>query len=61
MINRPNMQIDGLHEPEGAFHQGQRFVAAYGCGVVELLAGQAGAHDIDAIGGGLGVDRGAVA
>ncbi len=58
MIDRPNVQIDGLDAAKGAFHEGEGFVAAYRRRIVEGLNRQAGAYDIDAIGRRLGGNLG---
>src|SRR5271165_5606518 len=56
VIDRPDLEIDGLDAAEGALHQAEGFVAAHRGGVVERSGGQAGAHDIDAVEGRLGGD-----
>jgi hypothetical protein len=57
VTHRADLEIDGLDAAEGALHPGQGFVAAHGGRVVHDLEAEAGAHDIDAIRGGLGFDR----
>ena len=61
VIDRPDLEIDGLDAAERPLHQGEGFVAAHRGRVVERLGGQAGAHDVDAIDGGLGGDLGGLA
>ena len=56
VIDRPDLEIDGLEAAEGALHQAQGFVAAHGGGVVERVGRQAGAHDVEAVEGRLGGD-----
>ena len=39
VVDRPDIQIDGLDAAERTLHPGQGFVAAHGIGVVEGLDG----------------------
>ena len=56
VVDWPDVQIDRLDAAEGALHLAERFVAAYGCRVVQHVGRQAGAHYIYAIGGSFGGD-----
>src|SRR5882672_1292453 len=49
VIDRPDLEIDGLDAAEGALHQAKGFVAAHRGGVVESGGGQAGTHDVEAV------------
>jgi hypothetical protein len=53
VMHRADLQIDCNERP---FDQGEGFVAAHGCCVVEGGSRQTGAHDVDAVGGRLGSD-----
>src|SRR5678816_1994033 len=46
VIDRPHVQINGLDAAEGALDLAERFVAAYGCRIVQHVGRQAGAHYI---------------
>ena len=49
MIDRPDLEIDGLEAAESALHQAEGFVTAHGSRVVENGGGQAGTHDVEAV------------
>ena len=50
MIDRPDIQIDGLDAAERTLHPAQGFVATYCISITKRRLGQAGAHDIEPIG-----------
>src|ERR1700712_5855959 len=54
VVDRPNIQIDGLDAAKRALYPAQGFVATYCTSVTERRLGQAGAHDIEPVGGRLG-------
>jgi len=56
VMDRPDLEIDGLDAAEGPFHSGERFVAAHRAGIIKGFRRQAGAHDIEAVGCGFGGD-----
>jgi hypothetical protein len=49
VIDRPDLEIDGLDAAESALHQAEGFVAAHGSRVVENGGGQADTHDVEAV------------
>ena len=50
VMDGPDLQIDRFDAAKSPFHQGQGFIAAHRRRVVERVCGQAGAHDIEAVG-----------
>ena len=56
MMDRPDLEIDGLDASKGAFDLGEIFVGPDGRGGVERLGLEVGAQHIDAIERGFGVD-----
>src|SRR5208283_391798 len=61
VVDRPDMEVDGLDRPDGVLDQTQGFVAFDGFAVVERGFGQAGAHGVEAVEGGLLGDLGGLA
>ena len=57
VVDRPDLEVDRLHAAERPFDKGERLVGADGTGIVEGRDGQAGAHHVEAVEGGLGGDR----
>src|SRR5665647_3465278 len=56
VVDRAQIQVDGLHRPEVAFYPGQALVGRHDLGGIHLLGGHCGADDVDPVHGGLGVD-----
>ena len=61
VVDRADMEVDGLDRADGPLDQAEGFVAPDRGGVVERGGGQAGAHDVEPVEGGLGGDLGASA
>ncbi len=55
--DRPHVQIDRLDRTEGALDMGQALVGRHRGIGIELRGGQAGAHHVQAVQRGLGLDR----
>src|SRR5450756_1062725 len=56
VVDRPQVQVDGLDQPEVAFHPGQGLVRRNDLGRVHLLGTDGGADDVDPVQGRLGGD-----
>ena len=54
--DRSDIKVDGLDRAEGPLHTGQALVGGDRCIGVELLRGETGADDVQAVQGGFGVD-----
>src|SRR5581483_3055317 len=60
VVDRPQVQVVGLHDPEVPFDVLEVLVGGDGAGGIECAGGQRGADDVDAVERGLGVDGGLV-
>ena len=49
VVERPDLQIDGLERAKGAFHLGERLAGAHRPFIAEGILGQAGADHVDAV------------
>ena len=56
VVDRAQVQVVGFDDAEVAFDVGEVLVAGDDRGRVEVSAGDAGAHHVDAVEGGFGVD-----
>src|SRR3954465_2877504 len=61
VMHRAYLEVDRLDAAECPFPAGEGFVAPYRGRVIERFDGQAGAHDVEAVGCGLGLDLGGLA
>ena len=56
VMNGAHLEVDGFEATEGALDAAQAFVSGDGAWGIEITGGQAGAHDIEAVEGGLACD-----
>jgi hypothetical protein len=59
VVDRADVEVDGLDRADGPLDQAEGFVAPDRGGVVERNGGQAGARNVEPVEGGLGGDLGA--
>src|SRR4051812_50163943 len=60
-MDRAYLEVDRLDAAECPFHTGEGFVATHRGRVIERFGGQAGAHDVETVRCGLGLDFGGFA